>query len=326
MTMDIEKWFQSFGLVPYTPSPDKDLFMFKFITTYLITMKDFSMESIRNFTTYDFVNLANGQIYNNWSFTSFEILLLRVYFQYIRVQWINANPNEDITTLVKSPCGLHLSLSSKFFVNDSGNTEWTVQTDLAEDLLNRNLLTSKFDEQSVTTRPRRTRRLSLSLMRNCQTMKMAVYEKCMIQQWIDVEVCEMCPDGRGRGIVAARAFEANEILVDYHARLISKTEMEEIQTDSRVNYLFCGPSGLFWDGSAESCVCHPQSRVLGRLVNFAKIHTFQCNAKPQLFQFQPPKCTVFNTIILVATRDIKPLEEVRFDYGDRTCLELFKSN
>ena len=155
---------------------------------------------------------------------------------------------------------------------------------------------------------------------------MEVYEKCLLQNWTGLDVDEKCPGGRGRGIISSHGFSKNAIIVDYHAWQISKDEaaiIEQDPEDYRYNYLFCGPSGLFWDGSPESCVCHPQSRLLGRLANFAQKNTIECNAMAQLFQFK--SCTqVFNAIILVATRDIAVQEEVRFDYGDKNCLELFK--
>jgi hypothetical protein len=88
--------------------------------------------------------------------------------------------------------------------------------------------------------------------------------------------------------------------------------------DRRSDYLFCAPGGLFWDGSAETCDCHPETRKFGRLLNFASADSRECNAKPQLFQLPQ-----FTCVLIVATRDIEPLEEIRFDYGDEKCRELF---
>jgi hypothetical protein len=155
---------------------------------------------------------------------------------------------------------------------------------------------------------------------------MVVYEKCMAQEWHGVEVKEKCDD-RGRGVIAMRPFLKGEIIVDYHAREISRIEMETIMDasdddDRRSDYIFCGPNSLFWDGSAESCHCHPQNRLIGRLINFAPKSSPECNAKPQFFQFMAYN-KLFNTILLVAARDIDMLEEIRFDYGDNTCLEMF---
>lgn len=322
-TMDIAEQLHYSGLLPYTSSPANDLFMFSFLTTYLMVVKQFSVEKIRDYTTYDFINLK-------WSLTEVEAQLFKIYFQLIRVKWIGltASKSEDLTTLQASPCGLYVSVTSKFFVNHLGvSADWNVDKGIAEDLLNKNTLRrSQFEEVAMmTTRSRRERRLSVSAMRNCQDVKQSVYEKCMLQQWGDVEVNEECPGGRGRGIVATRFFHKNNIIVDYHARVISKEEKNGILEDNRSNYLFCGPSGLYWDGSSESCICHPQSRLLGRLANFAKKDTLECNVKPQLFEYKlTSKSTrVFHTIIIVAIRDIAPMEELRYDYGDRVCLELF---
>jgi hypothetical protein len=113
-------------------------------------------------------------------------------------------------------------------------------------------------------------------LRCSNAIKEQVYETCLLQQWVGLDVDEQCPGGRGRGVIASRNFAKNEILIDYHARLITKEEKDEIAATERSSYLFCGPNGLFWDGSAEACVCHPQSRLLGRLVNFAATGTGYC--------------------------------------------------
>jgi len=308
-------------LLPYSSCPAKDNFLFSFITTYLTVVKGLC---IRDFTTYDFINL-DQQAYLDWSLSKFETELLDIYFRFIRVKWIQSP--EKLSTLVKSPCGLYVSVTTLFFVNVTGGAEWTVDKSIAEDLLNHNGMLPSLSkwEGAGTTRPKRISGLSVNSLRSCRVARESVYEKCLLQQWIDVDVMEKCPGGRGRGILATRCFLQNEIIVDYHARLISKDEMTDIADDDRSSYLFCDyPNGLFWDGSCEFCFCHPQSRLLGRLANYAEKSSRECNAKPQLFEFKPAKSPVFRTIILVATRDIAPLEELRFDYGDKACLELFK--
>ena len=309
----------------YTSTPAKDQFMFTFIVTYLSVMKKFSDESMSNFTAYDFINLDNQRY---WNLNSFETEILNIYFRLIRCNWLKNTNNEDLTVYVKSPCRQYVSVTGKFFVNQNGGTHWEVDLTIADDLMNQNMLPLTKMMTSKTTRPRRTSTsMSTSVMQmvNSLSIKESVHERCMLQQWNDVDVKEMCPGGRGRGLIASRRFLKNDILVDYHARVITQNEKEDIMTadDSRMNYLFCAP-GLVWDGSAEWCSCHPQSRLLGRLVNFAKKSTVECNARPQLFEFKHSKSSVFNAIILVATRDIEPLEELRFDYGDNACLELFK--
>ena len=135
--------------------------------------------------------------------------------------------------------------------------------------------------------------------------------------------------GRGRGAIAARPFKKGEILVDYHAKPISKAEgdliMSAPESDRRSDYLFCIPSnGVYFDGSEENCTCHPQTRLLGRLLNFAASESSLCNTTAQYFEFPGYDKKTFKTVLFIAKRDINPLEELMFDYGDENCKEMFK--
>ena len=320
-------WLLTIGPYANNSSPANDSFVFSFILTYFNALKKFSLESIRAFTTYDFINLENQQ-YSNWDvLTEFDIKLLNIYIRYIRVNWLKTR-KDSATSLMKSPCGRR-STTGKFFINNVGAAEWTIDTTMVQDFQNNNELTalSKLQQEARTTsRPRRARICSVYDMRDSDTVKETVLEKCMLQQWGDVDVMENCPGGRGRGLIASKSFQKNEIIVDYHATAINKCQAKEIEDDhddDRNNYLFSGPNGLFWDGSAETCICHPQSRLLGRLANFAAKNSIECNAKPQFVELGSKK-HLFHAIILVASRDIAVLEEIRFDYGDKACLELFK--
>ena len=117
-----------------------------------------------------------------------------------------------------------------------------------------------------------------------------------------------------------------EILGDYHAKNISSAEANAIMTapqdDRRSDYLFSIPGGQHLDGSSDTCTCHPQSVLLGRLLNYATKGTPACNAVPRYFQVIANK-KLFKTVLFVAARDIYFLEEIRFDYGDLNCLTLF---
>ena len=312
-----EFWFTiTSGIVsiPYNPTPESDKLILDFLITYLV-VRGFSLDSLRNFTMYDFIN-------EKWCLTQSETRLMRFYFHYIR-----KDDKAQHTILVHSPCGQYVYLSDIFFVSPTGAV--SVNEDMQSDFKNENFpkaLSSYEQPRSGRPRPcrRRARIMSVTDIRN-SSKKTEVYEKCFLQQWTGIDVLENCPGGRGRGIIAAKKFVKNEIVVDYHAQRISREEATAIEadpTDARFNYLFCGPNGLFWDGSPEFCTCHPQSRLLGRLANFARKGSDECNMKPHLFEFQAE--TVFYTIILVATREIEIEEELRFDYGDKACLALFK--
>lgn len=317
--MSIENLFKSAGLLtlPYPASSTNDSFIFSFLVAHLNVVKGFPLGTIRTFTTYDFINI-NNHSYNNWILNAFELQLLDIYFRFIRVEWVSAC-TEDLNVLVSSPCGQYSYLTGKFFVDINGGLDWNVDMSIANKLplTTLELPTVKGRQQ------RRTSILSVRQARNCRTKQAEVYEKCFLQQWTGIDVNEKCAN-RGRGLIAAKNFTKNEIIVDYHAQQVSKNEAEKIRVDDRSNYLFCGNNNLFWDGSPESCACHPQSRLLGRLANFAVKNTTECNATPQLFQFKEARNKIFHTLILVATGEIKVGEEIRYDYGDKKCIELFE--
>ncbi len=90
------------------------------------------------------------------------------------------------------------------------------------------------------------------------------------------------------------------------------------ESDRRSDYVFFGPYGLCIDGSTERCPCHPQTRILGRLLNFARKESVECNVVPRYFSHDKSQ-----QILFVARRDIQPLEELRFDYGDGFCRNIF---
>ena len=144
----------------------------------------------------------------------------------------------------------------------------------------------------------------------------------------------------GRGVIVMRPFTKGEIVVDYHAKEISTQEAEAIMNtdddeDRRSDYLFVIPGhGMVLDGSSETCVCHPHSIVLGRLLNFATSSSKSCNISPHIMTFPVPteqgkrnrdSNKLFRVMVFCARRDIETFEEIRFDYGDETCLKLFSA-
>ena len=98
----------------------------------------------------------------------------------------------------------------------------------------------------------------------------------------------------------------------------------EDPNDRRSDYVFSVPghAGLCFDGSEESCPCHPGIRTVGRLLNFAPKQTKGCNVNPEYFEF-PLGRKVFRTLLFVALREIEVHEELRFDYGDKNSMEMF---
>lgn len=125
-----------------------------------------------------------------------------------------------------------------------------------------------------------------------------------------------------------RKFEKDEIVLNYHAEIISKDTHDMMMEtsdddDRRSDYIFAMPGGVFLDGSSENCNCHPHARIMGRLVNFAQKTTPECNLTPRYFEFRDQNREIFKTVLFVAARDIEIFQELMFDYGDVNCAEMF---
>ena len=75
----------------------------------------------------------------------------------------------------------------------------------------------------------------------------------------------------GRGVVATRAFQKNEVVIDYHGQVFLKTSMDKVSAIEGVKQEFCleikGPGRRVINASAETCPVHPDSRCMGRLAN-----------------------------------------------------------
>ncbi len=156
----------------------------------------------------------------------------------------------------------------------------------------------------------------MAKLRNDFRVREEELERLVTQEWSGVEVRESCGN-RGRGVISTREFGKGDIILDYHARQIPEHEGESLlisedDSDRRSDYIFFGPRGFCLDGSAECCPCHPQTRTLGRLMNYVEKSTPECYVVPGYFAYNKAR-----KILFVASRDIQPLEELRFDYGDK---------
>lgn len=123
--------------------------------------------------------------------------------------------------------------------------------------------------------------------------------------------------GKGQGVFTTRRFMKNEIVCDYHGKVISKDEGESIQRNSssgEMGYLFFFRDkdvAKCIDARASNCQCHPDMTILGRLINHS---AKKANLKPRHFKVESGG-TSTNTILFFAARDIKVNEELMYDYG-----------
>ena len=130
--------------------------------------------------------------------------------------------------------------------------------------------------------------------------------KAMSEDGLEVKVIE----NKGRGVFATRYFQKGDFVCEYAGEMISyqqaKKREEMYGKDPSIGcYMY-----FFEHKSKSYCVdATAETSRLGRLLNHSKLggncHTklFEIGARPYL--------------ILVASRDIRPGEEMTYDYGDR---------
>ncbi len=181
------------------------------------------------------------------------------------------------------------------------------------------------------TLERNTNRMTAN---NCSgtQQKMMITTLVNSQHWPNLEVMDEIAFGNGstgRGVITTSTFRQGDVVCDYHAPEITKEiadsySRESDETVRKSDYLMhvrCD-GGFFLDGHNESCTCHPGMRTVGRLINWAESGTIDCNIKFIFYKFSDLNR---RGVLFVATRDLIALEELKYDYGDRTCKDIFSS-
>ena len=97
-----------------------------------------------------------------------------------------------------------------------------------------------------------------------------INSRCADQSWDGLQIVHDLP-GRGRGVVATRRFEPNEVVCDYHGTLLSHKEGKEKYNSSpeqamgyMFSFTFCGTK-LWLDATEEA-------EDPGRLINHSRCH------------------------------------------------------
>jgi hypothetical protein len=112
---------------------------------------------------------------------------------------------------------------------------------------------------------------------------------------------------------------------------------EYLRENPDVDGTYCvevkGQNRRIIDASNEVCNLHGQKRCLGRLANHAGMVTrsgsrrrvSECNMKLVDLQFnrQFVPSAPTSVAMFIAIRNIKPLEDLRFDYADPAAQEMF---
>jgi hypothetical protein len=147
---------------------------------------------------------------------------------------------------------------------------------------------------------------------------------CDGQDWHNVASVKIA--GFGRGLMALQDFKKNDVIVDYHGKETKNCTWEEYEKRPNVNPEYClqvkGPHRRIIDATNVQCGGHNGAQCLGRLVNHAPSNSGPCNAKAVDFR-RTIEGNLLSYVILVARRDIKMFEQIRFDYNDPVAHELF---
>nr|XP_013189633.1 unnamed protein product [Amyelois transitella] len=116
-------------------------------------------------------------------------------------------------------------------------------------------------------------------------------------------------DGKGRGVIATRPFGRGQFVVEYTGELVGVAEARErehkyAQDPNAGCYMY-----YFRHGDQQYCIdATAESGRLGRLVN----HSRNGNLLTKAVWVDGPR------LVLLAAQDIRPGEELTYDYGDRS--------
>lgn len=108
-----------------------------------------------------------------------------------------------------------------------------------------------------------------------------------------------------------------DVICDYYGRVIPQCEGEKMmdKLDEGMGYLFffkgMGGVKLCIDAQTFPCECHPQKDTFGKRMNHSGKNF---NVRPVHFKLKFPDGPR-DTILFLATRDIKCNEELLWDYG-----------
>ncbi len=140
--------------------------------------------------------------------------------------------------------------------------------------------------------------------------------------------------GMGRGVIALKNFSKGDVVLDYHGIEVPFEQYRDVhqycyeQPESRMPE-YCievvrGKKRLI-DATLEPCPCHPGQSCFGRLCNHANENDPKCNLR--MVEIQADKIyggkERWRRVVFVARRDIKPMEQLMFDYGDVNARRIF---
>jgi histone-lysine N-methyltransferase SETD8 len=119
--------------------------------------------------------------------------------------------------------------------------------------------------------------------------------------------------GKGRGVRTTRKFEKGEFIMEYKGELISSKEAKQRESKKKNNKHKPSPEYMFYFKHSDVKLCidaTKEDRSFGRLLNHSR-RCANCHAKLLAVGGVP-------RLLILASRDIKPGEELLIDYGDRS--------
>ena len=143
-----------------------------------------------------------------------------------------------------------------------------------------------------------------------------IQELVRTQKWRGLHVTEF--EGKGRGIITTRIFQAGEVVCDYHGTVIKHSEVLQIHRSTTGKetghvFFFKNKKGvpMCIDAHTDTCECHPGIQTVGKLINHSKN---EANIKPKHITVEIDG-RESDVILFLATRTLSVDEEVLFDYG-----------
>ncbi|XP_039527510.1 uncharacterized protein LOC120479279 isoform X1 [Pimephales promelas] len=138
--------------------------------------------------------------------------------------------------------------------------------------------------------------------------------RCVSEQnWAGVAIKDF-GGKNGLGVVATRTFSKNDIVCDYHGRVIPAARGRAMVQDDEDGHMFffkAGQRELCIDAQTFPCECHPGTDTVGRRINHS---TKAPNLKPFHCRLRVDGEDKY-VILLRALQDISVGVELRFDHG-----------
>lgn len=139
---------------------------------------------------------------------------------------------------------------------------------------------------------------------------MSVIEDAVRQKLeVGLEVRHM--ETKGRGVFATKLFSKGDFIVEYAGDLINLREAKKRETNyAKDPSIGCYMYFFEFKGKSYCIDATAESGRLGRLLNHSKTEN---NCHTKLFDVDSRPI-----LAILASRDIKPDEELLYDYGDRS--------